>query len=514
MGAIAETATTARDDAVLRVEGLTKTYGGVAALAEVSLEVRRGTIHGLLGENGAGKSTPVGLISGQRRPSAGRILLDGRPVEGSDLRAMEQAGVFLVTQEPMIVDQLSAAENLMLGVWPSRRGFVDRRAMRREAARIPEGTGIAPDAPAGRLDAVSRRKLNILRAMSSGGKVVILDEPTTALTAEDRRTLFDFMRRLKGEGVTFVFISHYDDEILDVCDAVSVLRDGRLAGGSEDIGAMTSQGLSELVLGRGLVLFERERRRAADGPGIRISDVRSGALRVDRLDLRPGEILGFTGLPGAGAKELARCLFGLAPGRGRIRLGEAPERRLPRDPAEALGMGIAYLSDDRRRDGLVGPMAIGQNIAMSSMGRVSRRGLRPAAEAELVRRQFDGLGVKAAGPAAAVDTLSGGNQQKVCLGRVIATGPRLPILDEPTRGIDVGVKQEVLRTIDGLTRDGVCVILVSTDTDELVRAADRVCLFADGSVVETVEGCAITGGRLRAHAGGGSAPRADGGSTT
>ena len=418
---------------------------------------------------------------------------------------MEEAGVFLVTQEPMIVDQLSAAKNLMLGVWPSRRGFVDWRRLRREAARILEGTGIALDAPAGCLDAVSRRKLDILRAMSSGGKVIILDEPTAALTVEDRRTLFDFMRRLRAEGVTF-FISHFNDEILELCDAVSVLRDGRLAGGSEDVGALTSRELSELVFGRGLVLFERERQRHASGPAIRVSDLRSGSVRVDRLDLGPGEIVGFTGLPGAGAKELARCLFGLVPCRtGRIRLGDGPERPVPRDPAEALRMGIAFLSDGRRHDGLVGPMAIGHNISMSSLERVSRRGfLPPAAEEPLVRRQFEGLDVKAAGPGAAVDTLSGGNQQKVCLGRVIATEPRLLILDEPTRGIDVGVKQEVLRTIDGLTREGVRVIIVSTDTDELVRAADRVCLFADGSVREVLEGRAITSERLRRRAADGS----------
>ncbi|MDW6023435.1 sugar ABC transporter ATP-binding protein [Mesorhizobium sp. BAC0120] len=488
------------DPFILKVENLGKRYGPTTALRNVSLGIRRGTIHGLLGENGAGKSTLVGLISGQREPSTGTIYLDGRPIEKFDVKAMEKAGVFLVTQEPMIVDHITAAENLMLGIWPSKGGFVSWRRLKAEAARMLDGSGIDPQAMAGKLDAVARRKLNILRAMFSGGKVIILDEPTAALTVEDRVQLFAFMRELKAQGVTFIFISHYNDEILHICDACSVLRDGALAGGTEDVASLTSEQLSELVLGRGLVLFQHAR-RTFDGeePAVRLRDVVSDRLNVRELDLRPGEIVGFTGLPGAGAKELARTIFGLASVRsGTIAFGKDSPRPLPATPRDAFDLGVAFLSDDRRRDGLVAQMTIGANISLSSLSAVARAGfLRPEAERVLSERYFRAMGIKAAGPSTVVDTLSGGNQQKVCLGRVLATEPRLLILDEPTRGIDIGVKQDVLRIIDELSRSGVTVIIVSTDIDEIVRAVDRVCVFENGEIREELAGEAISSERLR-----------------
>ncbi|MDT3380114.1 sugar ABC transporter ATP-binding protein [Labrys neptuniae] len=489
--------TTAQDE-ILRIDNVTKSYGPVRALRGVSLSIRRGTIHGLLGENGAGKSTLVGIISGQRSPTSGQIVMDGRPLHHVDVKTMEQAGVFLVTQEPMIIDNLTAAENLMLGIWPVKNGFVDWKALRQDALRILEGSGIDANALAGRLDAVARRKLNILRAMFSGGKVIILDEPTAALTVADRRVLFDFMRRLKSDGVTFIFISHYNDEILEICDAVSVLRDGGLAGGSEDVASLSSEQLTELVLGRGLTLFQRDRRdHAGKAPHVSLRDVKGQYLSLKAMDIAAGEVVGLTGLPGAGAKELARAIFGLHPASGTIAI-DGTQRRLPRTPRAALDAGIAYLSDDRRKDGAVGKMSIGQNIALSSLPARARMGyIDRAAEAEIIDRYFKAMDVKAPNPDYAVDTLSGGNQQKVCLGRVLATEPRLLIVDEPTRGIDVGVKQDVLRIIDELSAAGVSVIIVSTDTDELVRAVDRVCIFEHGQIKETLTGEAITVERLR-----------------
>ncbi|MEW9309722.1 sugar ABC transporter ATP-binding protein [Labrys neptuniae] len=489
--------TTAQDE-ILRIDNVTKSYGPVRALRGVSLSIRRGTIHGLLGENGAGKSTLVGIISGQRSPTSGQIVMDGRPLHHVDVKTMEQAGVFLVTQEPMIIDNLTAAENLMLGIWPVKNGFVDWKALRQDALRILEGSGIDANALAGRLDAVARRKLNILRAMFSGGKVIILDEPTAALTVADRRVLFDFMRRLKSDGVTFIFISHYNDEILEICDAVSVLRDGGLAGGSEDVASLSSEQLTELVLGRGLTLFQRDRRdHAGKAPHVSLRDVKGQYLSLKAMDIAAGEVVGLTGLPGAGAKELARAIFGLYPASGTIAI-DGTQRRLPRTPRAALDAGIAFLSDDRRRDGAVGKMSIGQNIALSSLPARARMGyIDRAAEAEIIDRYFKAMDVKAPNPDYAVDTLSGGNQQKVCLGRVLATEPRLLIVDEPTRGIDVGVKQDVLRIIDELSAAGVSVIIVSTDTDELVRAVDRVCIFEHGQIKETLTGEAITVERLR-----------------
>lgn len=487
---------------ILKLESVGKRYGSFSALTDVSLDIRRGSIHGLLGENGAGKSTLVGIISGQKTASSGHLFFEGERVDAADVRAMEARGVFLVTQEPMIVDHLCAAENLMLGLWPERGGFVRWRQLRADAARMLAGTEIDPLAPAGRLDAVARRKLNILRAMFSGGKLIILDEPTAALSVEDRRLLFDFMRRLKAEGVTFVFISHYNDEILEICDAVSVLRDGVLAGGTDDVTSLRSEQLSELVLGRGLELFCRAQPDFGESaPALTLRAVRSESLDLEHLEMRRGEILGLTGLPGAGAKELARCLFGLRPAAGHL-VFEGVEQVIPQTPDVAFATGIAFLSDDRRRDGAVAQMSIGQNMSLSSLAAVSHLGFfNRGAEDALSARYFESMAIKAQGPEALVDTLSGGNQQKVCLGRVMATQPRLLILDEPTRGIDVGVKQDVLRIIDGLSRQGVCVMIVSSDRDELVRVADRVCVFVGGRVHKVLQGHDMTTENLRQVAG-------------
>jgi simple sugar transport system ATP-binding protein len=493
-------ATAGDADFALRIENVTKNYGPFYALRSVSLNIRRGSIHGLLGENGAGKSTLVAIISGQRAPTSGSIILDGREVAAADVRAMEEAGVFLVTQEPMIIDHISAAENLMLGIWPSKGGFIRWRNLKAEASRMLEGSGIDPKVNAGKLNAVARRKLNILRAMFSGGRVIILDEPTAALTVPDRRQLFDFMKKLKKDGVTFIFISHYNDEILEICDAVSVLRDGSLAGGSEDICSMTSEQLSELVLGRGLVLFQRERPSLEGEPvAVSLRNIVAKNVSVETLDIRKGEIVGFTGLPGAGAKELAKAIFGLNPARtGTVQFANEAGQDLPHHPQAAFEKGIGYLSDDRRNDGVVGHLSIAENIALSSLDRRASFGfVRRGEEADMCAGYFASMGIKAPSSAAVVNTLSGGNQQKVCLGRVLATQPRLLVLDEPTRGIDVGVKQDVLRIIDALSRTGVSVIIVSTDTDELVRAVDRVCVFQNGTVYQTVSGSDITTENLR-----------------
>jgi len=498
----------AADSAILRIENVTKSYGPVHALRGVTTQIERGSIHGLLGENGAGKSTLVGIISGQVVPTSGQIFMDGQLLEHVDVKAMEQAGVFLVTQEPMIIGNMPASENLMLGIWPTRHGFVDWKALRADAARMLEGSGIDPDALAGNLDAVARRKLNILRAMFSGGKVIILDEPTASLTVTDRRQLFDFMLRLKQGGVTFIFISHYNDEILEICDAVTVLRDGSLAGRSSDVSGLSSEQLTELVIGRGVELFQRKRRDSSGKPpAVALRGVRGKYLSLESLDIAPGEVVGFTGLPGAGAKETARAIFGLHPAVGTLSINGEAQRPLPRSPRAAFDAGIAYLSDDRRRDGAVGPMSIGTNIALSSLGSRTKGGfIDRDAESDVVTHYFKAMGVKAPNPDYTVNTLSGGNQQKVCLGRVLATKPRLLMVDEPTRGIDMGVKQDVLRIIDQLSEAGVAVIIVSTDTDELVRAVDRVCIFDQGSIKETLTGADITVERLRASVQG-QAPR-------
>lgn len=285
-----QTMTQASTDYILRTTDIVKRYKGVVALDHVSIHIRRGTIHGLLGENGAGKSTLVSLISGLIAPTEGQILFDGEEVQGSDVKQMEARGVFLVTQEPMIVESMSVADNLMLGHWPVKRGMpgvVDQRALHADALRALVDTGLDPAMPAARLSAVEKRKLNILRALFSGGKLLILDEPTAALTLADREHLFDFMRDLKAGGVSFVFISHYNEEILGICDAVSVLRNGRLAGEMTGLESIDSDALSELVIGRDVPLFHRQNPVLASGSGWRIEGLRAAGVEIDRFEIAP-----------------------------------------------------------------------------------------------------------------------------------------------------------------------------------------------------------------------------------
>jgi simple sugar transport system ATP-binding protein len=478
--------TQASTDYILRTQEVVKRYKALVALDHVSVHIRRGTIHGLLGENGAGKSTLVSLISGLISPTEGKIFLDGKEVQGSDVKEMEARGVFLVTQEPMIVEQMTVADNLLLGHWPVKRGLpgvVDQRALHDEAVRALAGTGLDAGMLAGQLSAVEKRKLNILRALFSGGKLLILDEPTAALTLADRDHMFDFMRELKASGVSFVFISHYNEEILNICDGVSVLRNGRLAGEMDTLESIDSDALSQLVIGRDVPLFHRHNPGKKTGSGWRVDELRAPGVEIDHFEIAPGEIVGFAGLPGSGAKELAKVLFGLnRASAGSFSYAGKPIA-LPDHPQSAFAAGIAYLSDDRRRDGFVGLQSIGNNISMSSLGELSVAGIvDKARERRMVDHYFDTLRVKAATSEIAVGTLSGGNAQKVVLSRLLATRPRLLILDEPTRGIDVGVKEEIHQLVDSLTSEGLSVIVITSDLDELVRLVDRVCVFVGGRV--------------------------------
>ena len=479
-------------DSIIEVRGVEKRYAGAFALKGVSLAVGRGTVHGLLGENGAGKSTLVRIIAGLTPLSGGSVLLDGTDVGVADVRAMESRGVFLVTQEPMIVEPMTVADNLMLGRWPAARGFVREGEMQRLASSFLQDARLDPRRLAGSLTAVEKRKLNILRALHSGGRFIILDEPTTALTIDDKAQLFDFMRRLTHQGVSFLFISHYNEEILEICDEVSVLRDGRMIAERQTVSHLNSDALSEMVIGRDVKLFHRE--APVDGPvAWSFANVRAPGLRVDCLDVRRGEIIGFAGLPGSGAREFGQAIFGLLPGaKGNLDEGGV-SRSLPRDPAEALRSGIAFLSEDRLRDGVIPIASIGQNMGLSSLAALSRFGMMSGpAETQLIERFTRLFSIKARSADAPISSLSGGNQQKVLLARLVATRPRLVILNEPTRGIDVGVKEEVHRLVDDLTREGVPIIVITSDLDEMLRIVDRVALFVDGQISAIVPSSGLT----------------------
>ncbi|MCB8877692.1 sugar ABC transporter ATP-binding protein [Acidisoma silvae] len=479
------------DDYLIEVDDCIKRYGGVVALKGVSLRVRKGSVHGLLGENGAGKSTLVKIIAGIVQATSGTMRFNGEEIVDADVKAMEEKGVFLVTQEPMIVEPMTVADNLMLGRWPARSGFVRDRHMMALATSFLEEANLDPRRLASTLSVVEKRKLNILRALHSGGKLIILDEPTTALTMADKHQLFTFMKQLRAQSVSFLFISHYNEEILEICDEVSVLRDGQMIGQGQVVSHLDSSALSEMVIGRDVHLFKRVTDEAKGDVVWTLRDVRASGLSVDRLDIRKGEIIGFAGLPGSGAKELGRAIYGLMPSARGFLDESGVAHALPRDPAEALRTGIAFLSEDRLRDGIIAIQSIAENMTLSSLPAVSRFGwVSRSAERQLVEKFWRLFAVKAASHAAPLGSLSGGNQQKVLLSRLVATEPRLVILNEPTRGIDVGVKEEVHRLVDDLSHRGVSVIIITSDIEEMLRIVDRVALFVDGriSAIEPAHG--------------------------
>ncbi|MEM1129657.1 MAG: sugar ABC transporter ATP-binding protein [Pseudomonadota bacterium] len=472
---------------LLAIDDVVKRYDALTALKGVSLRVRAGTVHGLLGENGAGKSTLVKTIAGLVAPTSGTIVWNGQPVANANVEAMEDLGVFLVTQEPMVVDSMTVADNLMLGRWPSAGIFVNDRKMYEMAASFLDDlddANLDPHQLAGELSAVDRRKLNISRALHSGGKLIILDEPTTDLSVSDKALLFDFIRKLKTSGVSFIFISHYNEEILEICDEVSVLRDGEMVRANQSVAAVNSDQLSEMVVGRDVTLFQRGPQPEERSVAWSLRDITAPGLSVTELDIHEGEIIGFAGLPGSGARELGQVLFGLKPGsRGHLNHRGTPFD-VPAHPAEAIENRIAFLAEDRLRNGFIGIQSIAENITLSSIKRVATAGwIRRSKERDLVSRFSKVFEIKAPSQDVPVLSLSGGNQQKVCISRLMATEPQLVILNEPTRGIDVGVKEEVHRIVDDMTKSGVSAIVITSDLDEMLRVADRIAMFSGGRII-------------------------------
>lgn len=482
-------------DELLTIDNVTKQYDSMLALKGVSLHVKAGTVHGLLGENGAGKSTLVKSIAGIVAPTSGTISWLGKALSGVDVETMEDLGVFLVTQEPMVVETMTVADNLMLGRWPTMGPFVSDTRMFQMATSFLDDlddANLDPYQLAGKLSAVDRRKLNISRALHFGGKLVILDEPTTGLSISDKTLLFDFIRKLKQSGVSFIFISHYNEEILEICDEVSVLRDGTMVNANQHVSQVGPEQLSEMVVGRDVTLFKR-----ADQPtqpvAWSLSDVNAPGLLIEKLDLHEGEIIGFAGLPGSGARELGQVLFGLKNGASGHLNHRGVLLDVPAHPAEAIDNKIAFLTEDRLRDGFVGIQSIAENITLSSIGRIANAGwISRTKERALVSRFSKIFEIKATSQNAPVLSLSGGNQQKVCISRLMATEPQLVILNEPTRGIDVGVKEEVHRIIDDMTSSGVSVIVITSDLDEMLRVADRVAMFVGGRIVSVLPTSELT----------------------
>ena len=472
---------------VLRAAAVRKRYGGVQALRDASLELHAGEVHGLCGENGSGKSTLLGVMSGRVVPDAGRLLLDGRDVRFRDASEALAAGIATVTQETTLVPELSVAENIFLGPRKPRtwRG-IDWRETRRRAARLLRSLDCAVglETPAGELRPNLQQLVEIARALSTNARVLVLDEPTSSLADDEVEALFSAVRALEDSGVAIVFVSHRLKEIFAIADRVTVLRDGDVVGGGA-ISEFDERSLIHLMIGRELeeLRFDRPPHEIEDA-ALRVTDLRVPGT-VDRVsfDVGRGEVVGLAGLVGAGRSDVFGALFGLVPdATGRIEVDGAPVR--PREPADAIACGLALVPADRKHHGLVLDMSLRENVVMASTCRVARLRRPPRGQEQAVvdaaTRDFR---IVAASPAQPVSRLSGGNQQKVVLAKWLGTEPRVLVLDEPTRGVDVGAKAEIYTLLDEAKQRGLAILVSSSETAELLLLCDRILVMYRGRIV-------------------------------
>ena len=470
---------------LLRVEGLSKSFDGVRALDGASLSVEMGEVHGLVGENGAGKSTLIKVLSGVHAPDSGSVFFDGHALALGSVAASEKAGIAVVHQESTAFRDLKAEENMFVGHEPLRFGvFLDRGRMRERAQaamdRIGESAGLG--GALGEVSLAQQQLVAIARAVSSAARLVVFDEPTASLSVKEALALHAAIRRLKSEGVSVLYVSHRLDEIFEVCDRVTVMRDGGTVE-TRGVGDVTREGLIRAMVGRDIEAVEHM--SVGQGP-VRLSVMRatrSGAFHDVSFDVHSGEIVGLGGLGGAGRSELVRAVFGIdPPDSGQVLVDEKELRR--GDVAASVRAGVALVPEDRQHEGLVVRLSVATNLVMAVRDRFSRAGfVSRQRERACAVEQIKGLAIRASGPEALVSSLSGGNQQKVAIGKWLATGPRVLILDEPTRGVDVGAKAEIHRIVRGLAQGGTAVLVVSSDLPELLALSDRVLVMRAGRVV-------------------------------
>ena len=470
----------------LEVRDIEKSFPGVRALSGVSFDVRAGEVHALLGENGAGKSTLIKIMSGVVQPDKGAILVDGVVTRLAGPDDARRAGVATIYQELLLFPELSVAENIFLGHAPKGRfGRIDLTAMRKRARALIaslEIDDLDADEMVGRLSVGNRQRVEILRALSHEARVLIMDEPTAALTEADVRRLFDIVRRLRARGVGVVYISHRMDEIFEISDRVTVLRDGAFISTTQT-SETNSGALVEMMVGRRIEALFPKVEAPIGEPVLEARDLVARPMtRGVSLTVRAGEIVGLAGLVGSGRSELAQTLFGVTPAdSGEIRLGG--QVVTIRSPAVARALGVAYVPEDRGSQGLVRPMSVKHNFSLAGLNRLTRLGfIDRAAELTLAKdavKQFD---VKTSSLDEAAGRLSGGNQQKIVLGKWLANKPRLLILDEPTRGIDVGAKAEIHRLMGELAKQGVAILMISSELPEVLGMSDRVLVMREGRI--------------------------------
>ena len=472
---------------LLSVRAIEKSFPGVRALSGVSFDVAKGEVHALLGENGAGKSTLIKVVSGVFPPDRGEVIVDGKPVNLQRPDDARRAGVATIYQELLLFPDLTVAENIFMGHAPRARfGRLDWRAMREKTKELLASLEIhdlQADGIVGSLSVGNRQRVEILRALSQDARILIMDEPTAALTEYDVTRLFDIVRKLKARGVAVIYISHKLDEIFAIADRVTVLRDGAHVA-TKRVADTDAAELVQLMVGRKIESLFPKVTVPIGEPVLEVKDLERRPLtRKVSLTVRAGEIVGLAGLVGSGRSELAQTIFGVTPAEGgeiRIR-GRAVDIR---SPAQARALGIAYVPEDRGTQGLVRPMTVRENFSLAALGKVAFAGfIDRAAERKLADEGVKRFAVKTSSLEQVVGKLSGGNQQKIVLGKWLANRPQILILDEPTRGIDVGAKAEIHRLMGELAAQGLAVLMISSELPEVLGMSDRVLVMREGRIV-------------------------------
>ena len=475
---------TAAPGPIVETRGLGKRFAGVQALDDVSLTIPRGVVHALVGENGAGKSTLGKIIAGVHRPDAGELLIEGAPVRYASPRDALADGISAIQQEIALVPARSVLENVFLGRESVRWGAVQRGVMRRRFAELVERVpfDLHPDARVGTLRLADQQKVEVLRAIARAARVIVMDEPTAALTANETESLLGVIRSLREQGTTVVYVSHFLDEVLALADAITVLRNGRIVASGPASG-FAHESLVEAMLGRALKQATRRRSEPSDRVVLRARDIRrEGVLDGVSLEVRAGEIVGLAGLVGSGRSELARALCGVdRRDGGEVELDGEP--LVTRSPAAAIRRGLVMLPESRKDQGLHMALRVRENVTLARLGEVARSGVvRRQTETREVADLLRRLDVRPPSPDIRVSSLSGGNQQKVLFGKWLFRQPKVLIADEPTRGVDVGAKSAIYDLIVDLADNGMGVLVISSEVEEVLALSHRILVMRRGAI--------------------------------
>ncbi len=494
------------EENILEIKGVSKLYPGVTALDNIHLSFRRGEIHALCGENGAGKSTLIKCISGAIEPTAGEIVIDGETFSGLTPALAKEKGIAVVYQEFTLAPVLTAAENIFMGKFLKKGIMIDRRAMYQAAEKIFERMGIQLDSRTHVKDLTTgyQQIVEIAKAISSDAKILIMDEPSAPLTTNEVEAMMNIVLTLKKEGVTIIYISHRLEEIFQLADRVSVLRDGQYIG-TKNIEETNKDDLIRMMVGRTLEQTYPKRHCLTDEVVLEARNLSGNGVKDISFSLHKGEILGLGGLIGAGRTELCEMIFGYYPIKGgELYLKGEPVK--PSSPADAVRKGIALVPEDRKKHGIIGIMTVLDNLTLSTIKKMTKGFIIDRiAQKKYAQGQVDSIGIKTPGLMQKVKNLSGGNQQKVILGRWLGANPEILIFDEPTRGIDVGAKAEIYKLMTQLAEERKSIIMISSEMSELLGMSDRLIILARGRYAGALEASEFNQETVLRYSSGGAA---------